>query len=103
MKQVGLNAVEADFLAADRTFPGNRQTNSILAPHRLGSLIAPYEHKIFAQGAIWGINSFDQRGVELGKQLANIILSAIGASGGSDRHDGSTNGLIKHLNQLRHA
>ncbi|WP_421352065.1 glucose-6-phosphate isomerase [Aeromonas veronii] len=102
--------VEAEFLAAGKTleqvkdlvpfkvFEGNRPTNSILfkslTPKTLGALIAMYEHKIFVQGAIWNIFSFDQWGVELGKQLANKILPELGNSEAVTSHDCSTNGLI---------
>ena len=102
--------VEAEFLAAGKTleqvkdlvpfkvFEGNRPTNSILfkslTPKTLGALIAMYEHKIFVQGAIWNIFSFDQWGVELGKQLANKILPELGTDEAVTSHDGSTNGLI---------
>ncbi|WP_429164707.1 glucose-6-phosphate isomerase [Aeromonas rivipollensis] len=102
--------VEAEFLAAGKTleqvkdlvpfkvFEGNRPTNSILfkslTPKTLGTLIAMYEHKIFVQGAIWNIFSFDQWGVELGKQLANKILPELGSNDAVTSHDSSTNGLI---------
>ncbi|MFC3913585.1 glucose-6-phosphate isomerase [Pseudaeromonas sharmana] len=102
--------VEAEFLAAGKTleqvkdlvpfkvFEGNRPTNSILfkqlTPKTLGALIAMYEHKIFVQGAIWNIFSFDQWGVELGKQLANKILPELNTGAAIDSHDSSTNGLI---------
>lgn len=102
--------VEAEFLAAGKTleqvkalvpfkvFEGNRPTNSILfkslTPKTLGALIAMYEHKIFVQGAIWNIFSFDQWGVELGKQLANKILPELNSAGAIGSHDSSTNGLI---------
>jgi glucose-6-phosphate isomerase len=79
-------------------FAGNRPTNSILVrqitPRTLGSLIAMYEHKIFVQGVIWNIFSFDQWGVELGKQLAGKILPELRSSARIDGHDASTNGLI---------
>ena len=69
-------AVEA--LASHKVFPGNRPTNTLmvdkLTPHALGALVALYEHKIFVQGVIWNVNSYDQWGVELGKQLAGVIL-----------------------------
>jgi glucose-6-phosphate isomerase len=103
-------AVEAEFLAAGKTleqvkdlvpfkvFEGNRPTNSILfkqmTPQTLGALIAMYEHKIFVQGIIWNIFSFDQWGVELGKQLANKILPELNADASVTSHDSSTNGLI---------
>ena len=88
-------------LLAHKVFPGNKPTNSImfdrLTPKTLGSLIAMYEHKIFVQGIIWDINSFDQWGVELGKQLAKEILPELDpASGDVTSHDASTNGLINH-------
>ena len=84
-----------------RTFEGNRPTSTILAkkltPSVLGKLIAMYEHKIFAQGIIWDIYSFDQWGVELGKALANTILPELAADEGTSlRHDSSTNSLIRH-------
>ena len=86
-------------LAPHKAFPGNRPTNSILydrlTPRALGSLIAMYEHKIFAQGAIWGINSYDQMGVELGKQLAGVILPEL-KGGAAAEHDASTRGLLRY-------
>ncbi|HEX3023812.1 MAG TPA: glucose-6-phosphate isomerase [Chitinophagaceae bacterium] len=85
-------------LAAFKIFAGNKPTNSILVkkitPHTLGSLIALYEHKIFVQGVIWNIFSFDQWGVELGKQLANKILPELENNDNISAHDSSTNGLI---------
>jgi glucose-6-phosphate isomerase len=94
----GLPAQEAEALVPHRTFEGNRPTNSILFdrldPRTLGRLIALYEHKIFVQGVIWNINSFDQWGVELGKQLAKVILPELTEDGLVEGHDGSTNGLI---------
>ncbi|KAI8138545.1 glucose-6-phosphate isomerase [Fennellomyces sp. T-0311] len=81
-----------------RIFKGNKPTNSImfqkLTPATLGALIAMYEHKIFVQGIVWDINSFDQWGVELGKQLAKAILPELGQPGQVASHDASTNGLI---------
>ncbi|CAL1240584.1 glucose-6-phosphate isomerase [Candidatus Methylocalor cossyra] len=92
-------------LAAAKTFPGNRPSNSILykrlTPETLGSLIALYEHKIFVQGAIWNINSFDQMGVELGKQLAKSILAELADDRPVTSHDSSTNGLINYYKALR--
>ncbi len=88
-----------------RTFTGNRPTNSILikkiTPFTLGQLIALYEHKIFVQGVIWNIYSFDQWGVELGKQLANKILEEIKDDAPVSSHDGSTNGLINMYKSMR--
>ena len=86
-------------------FAGNRPTNSILVrkvtPRTLGALIAMYEHKIFTQGIIWNINSFDQWGVELGKQLAKAILPELAGGAPVTSHDSSTNGLINHFKQNR--
>ena len=88
-----------------KMFEGNRPTNSILfkklTPRVLGSLIAMYEHKIFVQGAIWNIFSFDQWGVELGKQLAKKILPELADDKPVDTHDGSTNGLINAYKVMR--
>ncbi|BBA35945.1 glucose-6-phosphate isomerase [Methylocaldum marinum] len=92
-------------LAAAKSFPGNKPSNSILyrklTPETLGSLIALYEHKIFTQGAIWNINSFDQMGVELGKRLARTILSELADDNPVASHDPSTNGLVNYYKQLR--
>ncbi|KAI8432576.1 hypothetical protein MSG28_013564 [Choristoneura fumiferana] len=86
-----------------KVFKGNRPTNSIvvrkLTPFTLGALIAMYEHKIFTQGVIWDINSFDQWGVELGKQLAKAIEPELADSTPVKSHDGSTNGLINFLKE----
>ena len=86
-------------------FEGNRPTNSILVkkmtPFNLGCLIAMYEHKIFTQGVIWDINSFDQWGVELGKQLAKIIQPELRGPDPVDTHDASTNGLIGFIKANR--
>ncbi len=87
-------------LLPHKVFPGNRPTNSILFrkldPATLGSLIALYEHKIFVQGIVWRINSFDQWGVELGKQLASKILPELAVQSPSLSHDSSTNHLVNH-------
>ena len=89
-------------LPAHRTFPGNKPSNCLLfdrlTPYSLGQLIAIYEHKIFAQGIIWNIHSFDQWGVELGKQLAKTILEQLNESRNHKlNHDSSTNSLINHI------
>ncbi len=88
-----------------RVFEGNRPSNSImfkqLTPHVLGSLIAMYEHKIFTQGIIWNVYSFDQWGVELGKVLANRILPELNSSDEITTHDSSTNGLINYFKRLK--
>jgi len=91
-------------LVPHKTFPGNRPTNTILAerldPETLGKLVALYEHKIFVQGVVWGVNSFDQWGVELGKELANRILPELQAASEPDlKHDESTNQLIRWFRQ----
>ncbi len=95
-----LSAAELEALVPQKTFAGNKPTNSILfsklTPRTLGMLIAMYEHKIFTQGIIWNINSFDQWGVELGKQLAKAILPELSGPGEVKSHDCSTNGLINH-------
>jgi glucose-6-phosphate isomerase len=89
---------QRESLVPFKVFEGNRPTNSILVkqitPHVLGQLIALYEHKIFVQGVVWNIYSFDQWGVELGKQLANRILPELNSAGPVESHDSSTNGLI---------
>jgi glucose-6-phosphate isomerase len=89
-----------------RVFPGNRPTNTILAdrltPATLGALVALYEHSVFTQGTIWGINSFDQWGVELGKVLATRIVAELEAGDEPDlSHDSSTNALIRRYRQAR--
>jgi len=96
----GLSKEKAGFLLPFKVFSGNKPTNTILiqklTPENLGSLIALYEHKIFVQGIIWNIFSYDQWGVELGKQLANSILSEIN-SGDVKQHDSSTTFLLSHF------
>lgn len=92
-------------LLPHKLFPGNRPTSTIvfseINPFNLGSLIAMYEHKVFVQGVIWGINSFDQWGVELGKQLAKAILPEIQGAEDAVSHDSSTNGLINLYRSAR--
>jgi len=101
----GKNDEEIARLAPFKIFSGNRPTNSILVkkitPHSLGELIALYEHKIFVQGVIWNIFSFDQWGVELGKQLANKILPELQNEETISSHDVSTNGLINEFKKMR--
>jgi glucose-6-phosphate isomerase len=105
LERQGLSGAALEELLPHKVFEGNRPTTSILyrrlTPHRLGSLIALYEHKIFVQGVIWAINSFDQWGVELGKQLASRILPELEGDEPVTSHDGSTNGLIDHFKHLR--
>lgn len=95
-----ITGAKADYLLPFKVFTGNKPTNTILidklTPKSLGSLIALYEHKIFVQGVIWNIFSYDQWGVELGKQLANSILDEI-HSGTVKNHDNSTEFLLKHF------
>jgi len=92
-------------LAMAKTFPGNKPSNSFLyqklTPETLGKLIAFYEHKVFVQGAVWNINSFDQMGVELGKQLAKTVLKDLEGDEPVDSHDSSTNGLLNYYKTLR--
>ena len=101
----GGSAMEAAPLAPHKALAGNRPSNSILVrrfdARTLGMLIALYEHKVFVQGVIWGINSFDQWGVELGKELAGTILPAIEDAQPARGHDSSTDGLINHFKALR--
>jgi glucose-6-phosphate isomerase len=105
LRASGMSSEEIRKLAPYKVFQGNRPTNSILVkqvtPRTLGSLIAMYEHKIFVQGVIWNIFSFDQWGVELGKQLANKILPELGDDNDVTSHDSSTNGLINAYKKLR--
>ncbi|MFU8887747.1 MAG: glucose-6-phosphate isomerase [Trueperaceae bacterium] len=101
----GVSGERLELLTAARTFPGNRPTSSFLYPRLtpavLGSLIALYEHKIFVQGVIWNVNSFDQWGVELGKVLAQAILPELAGDAPASGHDASTNGLIDAYKRMR--
>jgi glucose-6-phosphate isomerase len=105
LKAAGKSAEEIETLAPFKEFEGNRPTNSFLVkkitPRTLGSLIAMYEHKIFVQGIIWNIYSFDQWGVELGKQLAGKILPELKDNSEVNSHDSSTNGLINKYKAWR--
>ncbi len=105
LQQEGVSSDRLDLLAAAKSFEGNRPTNSILftelTPETLGKLIALYEHKIFTQGVIWDIDSFDQMGVELGKQLARAVLPELDGDAPVTTHDSSTNGLINAYKELR--
>ncbi len=104
MQRAGLAPEHVERVAPHRVFPGNRPSNTILfrrlTPRTLGSLIALYEHKIFAQGIIWNVNSYDQWGVELGKQLAGVILPELDGDTPATAHDASTNGLINHYRRM---
>jgi glucose-6-phosphate isomerase len=101
----GLQGEALETLLPHKLFAGNRPTNAILydklTPRMLGRLIALYEHKIFTQGIVWGINSFDQWGVELGKQLAKAILPELDGDLPVASHDSSTNGQINAIKRLR--
>jgi glucose-6-phosphate isomerase len=105
LKQEGLPDEDIKELAPFKVFTGNRPTNSLLFkkldPRTLGSLIAMYEHKIFVQGVIWNIFSFDQWGVELGKQLAKKVLPELENEAEITAHDCSTNGLINAYKAMR--
>ena len=105
LKESGLDEDAIKALLPNKIFPGNRPTSTFLFnsldPATLGSLIALYEHKIFVQGIIWNINSFDQWGVELGKQLASGILPELDDNEPTDAHDSSTNGLINYYKEQR--
>ncbi|MBX2877520.1 MAG: glucose-6-phosphate isomerase [Saprospiraceae bacterium] len=105
LEKAGKSESEIAKLLPFKVFEGNKPTNSILlkqlTPHTLGLLIAMYEHKIFVQGAIWNIYSFDQWGVELGKQLAKGILPELAGEESVDSHDASTNGLINAYKRMR--
>lgn len=105
LRNAGMSTEEINFHLPYRVFAGNRPTNSImfkkLTPYTLGLLTALYEHKIFAQGVIWNIFSFDQWGVELGKVLAKKILPELSSKDNIQTHDSSTNGLINYFKRLK--
>ncbi|NGP17540.1 glucose-6-phosphate isomerase [Devosia aurantiaca] len=96
----GLDKHHIKALAPHKVFPGNRPSNTLfykqLTPEVLGSLIALYEHKVFVQGVIWNVNSYDQWGVELGKQLAKALLPKVKGEASGEDHDSSTQGLLKY-------
>ncbi len=101
----GMEQERMEALAAHKVFPGNRPTNTflypMLTPHVLGQLIALYEHKVFVQGAIWNINSFDQWGVELGKELAGELLPMVRGDVAVGDRNGSTSGLVSAFHAMR--
>uniref|UniRef100_A0A914NKQ2 Glucose-6-phosphate isomerase n=1 Tax=Meloidogyne incognita TaxID=6306 RepID=A0A914NKQ2_MELIC len=107
LKQSGMDETKIKEILPHKVFEGNRPTNTLLlpkiTPNTLGSLIAIYEHKIFVQGIIWGINSFDQWGVELGKQLAKVIQSELQKEDNEPitTHDSSTNALINLIKNYK--
>jgi glucose-6-phosphate isomerase len=101
LKAAGMDAAAVRALAPHKVFPGNRPTNTLvyrrLDPATLGKLIALYEHKVFVQGVVWGLNSFDQWGVELGKELAARLMPVVANQKPAVGLDASTAGLISHL------
>jgi glucose-6-phosphate isomerase len=103
LQEKGMNPQELAALLPFKVFQGNRPSNTLLyrrlTPRTLGALIALYEHKVFAQGVIWNINSFDQWGVELGKQLCNAILPELKGEKPAGRHDSSTLGLMAYCRE----
>ena len=105
LEAAGLDEETVARLLPHKVFPGNRPSTTILlddlTPHRLGQLIALYEHKIFCQGVLWGLNSFDQWGVELGKQLAAEIQPALRGVATETQRDASTEGLLAQIKAYR--
>ena len=105
LSAAGLTGEALERLVPHKVFPGNRPTNSLLlqrvSPNTLGALLALYEHKVFVQGILWNIHSFDQWGVELGKQLARTILPELQGTALVTAHDASTNGLINYYHRQR--
>ena len=105
MAAAGLSAKRIEQLASHRTFPGDRPSSMLvyrqLNPQTLGRLVALFEHKVFVQGAIWNVNSYDQWGVELGKKLASALSTAVRERQVPDNLDASTAGLLGHIHQLR--
>ena len=101
----GMSKAEAIVLAAQKVIPGNRPSNTLYfpkaKPQTIGALIALYEHKVAAQGFLWGVNSFDQWGVELGKQLGSKVLGALESDAIPEEFDGSTNGLVRAFHQMQ--
>ncbi len=105
LREQGMSEQEIETLTPFKVFEGNRPTSTLLLykiePKTLGALIALYEHKVFVQGVIWGVNSFDQWGVELGKQLAKTVADEFDAGLLVSSHDSSTNGLMNHILNLK--
>lgn len=106
LKDQGYSGEQLELLTAAKTFPGNRPSTSIifpqLTPHALGNILALYEHVIFTQGVVWDVNSFDQMGVELGKELAKRVLDEVEVGhANAGAHDASTAGLLDKLGELR--
>jgi glucose-6-phosphate isomerase len=105
LKGTGLDKAAIKALAPHKVFEGNRPSTTLLYreldPETLGKIIAFYEARVFVQGTVWNINSFDQWGVELGKQLAKALLPAVQGERGSEGHDSSTRGLLAHYHKLK--
>jgi glucose-6-phosphate isomerase len=105
LKAAGLGPRAVDKLAPHKVCPGNRPSNTILYrqldPHTLGMIIALYEHKVFVQGLVWGIDSFDQWGVELGKDMARALLGPIRGLDDAVQRDSSTDGLLAAIRSKR--
>lgn len=105
LKKAGKSREEINYLKKFKSFEGNRSSNTIvfkkMDPYTLGMLIAMYEHKVFVQGVVWNVDSFDQYGVELGKQMALSILPELQGTASGINHDGSTNSLIGLIKRLR--
>ena len=105
LANAGVSEEEAEMRLPHMYFEGNQPTNSIvmdkLTPYNLGSIVAMYEHKIFVQGVIWNVNSYDQWGVELGKQLAKNVLQEIETGLDKFEHDSSTTGLLNWFRAKR--
>ncbi len=101
----GLDKAAIKALLPHKLFPGNRPSNTLmysrLTPETLGAIVALYEHKVFVQGVVWNVNSFDQWGVELGKQLAKALLPKVEGRAEWDDHDASTRGLLSYYHELR--
>jgi glucose-6-phosphate isomerase len=101
----GLDKAKIKELTPHKMFPGNRPSNTImypmLTPEILGALVALYEHKVFVQGTIWNVDSYDQWGVELGKQLAKALLPKVEGTAPAAGNDASTVGLLRHYHALK--
>ena len=101
----GMAAAEVDKIAPHRVFTGNRPSITLLYktldPYTFGRLIALYEHRVFVEGVLFGINSFDQWGVELGKELATGLLPVVEGKQDAAASDASTAGLVRHIHGLR--
>jgi glucose-6-phosphate isomerase len=101
LREKGASEAEVQKLAAHKVIPGNRPSNTLvverISPRRLGALVALYEHKVFVQSVVWGINAFDQWGVELGKELGKGVYNRLVGSEETAAEDASTQGLINYF------